>query len=66
MSIGATLKWGQQTTVQAAGLEQLRLLNWERRLLQPSNIPSTAVVNFKNSNCETKVSGKIIATECNI
>ena len=59
-------KWKQQTTVQAAGLEQLRLLNWQRRLLQHSKISCTAVVNFNNSNYETKVSGKIIATECNI
>jgi len=66
VSIVATLKWGQQTTVQAAGLEQLRSLNWQRRLLQHSKIPSTAAVNFNNSNCETEVSGKIIATECNI
>jgi len=51
--------------VPAAGLEQLLSLNWKRRL-QYSNIPSTAVVNPNNSNRETKVSGKITGTECNI
>jgi hypothetical protein len=47
-------------------LEQLRSLNCKQRLLQHSKIPSTAVVNFNNSNRETKVSGTIIAAECNV
>jgi hypothetical protein len=57
---------GSKQRSQQPGLEQLRSLNWERRRLQYSNIPSTAVVNFNNSDRETKVSGTIIATECNI
>jgi hypothetical protein len=47
-------------------LEQLHSLKWERRRLQYSNIPSTAIVNFNNSDHETKVNCTIIATECNI
>jgi len=40
LNIGAT-RVRQQRAVQEAGVEQLRSHNWERRLQQPENIPST-------------------------
>ena len=45
-------------------LEQLRSVNWERRLLQHCKVPSVAVVSCNNYSRETKASGTITATDC--
>jgi hypothetical protein len=59
-SIGVTHKW------KLPGLKQTALDQLGVTSPATFNIPSTAVVNFNCSNLETKVSGKIIATECKI
>ena len=57
---GDSKQWSKQL-----GLEHLHSLNWERLLNIPRFLPPM-LSTFNNSNRETKVSGIIIATECNI